>query len=98
MDAGLAEAVLGAVAREEVEIAVGQSPVADEGQDQRGLLLGRRLEGFINGVGGLGGGRVDEWIPGQCVGATPHLGVGHYRVQVHRRLGQERQGRQARAL
>ncbi len=39
VDAGLVEAALGAVAREEVEIAAGERPLADEGQDQRGLLL-----------------------------------------------------------
>ena len=98
LDAGVGVGRLDTVVRQEVEVATGVGAVPDERQEQRGLLRRRRPERLLDRGPGLGDRRVDQQAPGSRVGAAPHLGVGHHRVQVHRRLGQERQGRQARAL
>ena len=98
LDAGVGVGRLDTVVRQEVEVATGVGAVPDERQEQRGLLSRRRPERLLDRGPGLGDRRVDQQAPGSRVGAAPHLGVGHHRVQVHRRLGQERQGRQARAL
>src|SRR5271166_3613203 len=99
LDAGVGVGRLDTVVRQEVEVTTGVGAVPDERQEQRGLLSRRRPERLLDRGLGLGDRRVDQQAPGSRVGAAPHLGVGHHRVQVHRRLGQERQGgRQARAL
>ena len=92
LDAGVGVGRIDTVVRQEVEVATGVGAVPDERQEQRGLLSRRRPERLLDRGLGLGDGRVDQQAPGSRVGAAPHLGVGHHRVQVHRRLGQERQG------
>ena len=98
LDAGVGVGRLDTVVRQEVEVATGVGAVPDDRQEQRGLLSRRRPERLLDRGPGLDDRRVDQQAPGSRVGAAPHLGVGHHRVQIHRRLGQERQGRQARAL
>ena len=98
LDAAFGVGRIDPVERQKVKVVNGVGAVPDERQEQRVLLLRRRPERLLDRGLGLGDRRVDQQAPGSRVGAAPHLGVGHHRVQVHRRLGQERQGRQARAL